>query len=88
MQYFIIILLILNLLSFIIYGVDKNKAIKNRYRISEKALLSFAIIAPFGCYIGMKLWHHKTKKWYFQLITIGLSLIHVCIYILIVLQNS
>jgi len=77
MQYLAIILIIVNIGAFFLYGYDKNRAIKHQYRVPEKTLLSLAIIAPFGCYLGMRIWHHKTKKWYFQVVNIGLSIIHI-----------
>lgn len=66
--------LILNLVAFIAYGIDKQKAKKNRWRIPEATLLLFALIGPLGALIGMKVWHHKTKKAKFY-ITVPLILI-------------
>ena len=58
--------LFINLLSFIILGVDKYLAIKHKWRISEKTLLvSFILGGYLGGGHGMVIWHHKTKKWYF-----------------------
>lgn len=54
--------LILNLVAFIAYGIDKQKAKKNRWRIPEATLLLFALFGPLGALIGMKVWHHKTRK--------------------------
>lgn len=58
----IIYLLFLNLLSFILCFIDKNKAIHHKRRISERCLLFFSFIGgTFGFYIGMFTFHHKTK---------------------------
>lgn len=83
MQYY---LLIINIITFIIYGIDKLKAIKHKQRIREKTLIFLALIgAPLGAYIGMILFHHKTKKKKFTII-IPITLI-IWIVILITLTN-
>lgn len=52
-----------NLTAFCIYGADKKRAIRNQWRISEKALLMLAVIGGSpGALLGMKVFHHKTKK--------------------------
>ena len=67
----------INLLSFIILGVDKYLAIKHKWRISEKTLLVSFILGGFwGGGLGMAIWHHKTKKWYFKLWLIVAIIIH------------
>ena len=54
---------IVNLIAFILYGIDKRRAIKDKWRIPEKTLLLAALFggAP-GALWGMILFHHKTKK--------------------------
>ncbi|MDU3750385.1 DUF1294 domain-containing protein [Peptoniphilus rhinitidis] len=42
--------------------MDKFKAKFNAWRISERVLLTFSIFAGFGGLLGMKIFHHKTKK--------------------------
>lgn len=60
--YFIMI----NLISFIVMGVDKRKAQKNLWRIPESTLFVLAIIGgSIGSIAGMYLFHHKTRHWYF-----------------------
>lgn len=50
-----------NIVSFILYGVDKYKAKRGKWRISEATLLAMAIIGgSIGEWTGMKVWHHKT----------------------------
>ena len=54
-------LLILNVITFILYGIDKYKAKKAKWRISEATLLAMAFIGgSIGAWMGMKLWRHKT----------------------------
>ena len=54
-------LLAVNIATFLLYGVDKYKAKKGRWRISEATLLTMAAIGgSIGAWAGMRLWHHKT----------------------------
>ncbi len=53
---------IINGITFFIYGIDKVKAINNKYRIPEKVLLLWAFLGPIGGLLGMQLFRHKTKK--------------------------
>ena len=56
-------LLILNAVAFVLMLVDKRRAQKKQWRISEKALLLTAILGgSLGSLLGMKLFHHKTRK--------------------------
>ena len=59
-----IYLLIVNVIGFLLFGIDKYKAIHQNYRISEKALF---MIALNGAYVAMYLFHHKTRKLKFKL---------------------
>ena len=50
-----------NVVTFIVYGIDKWKAKKGRWRISEATLLFLAVIGgSIGAWMGMSVWHHKT----------------------------
>ena len=50
-----------NVLTFLVFGIDKLKAKKGKWRISEATLLLLAIIGgSIGAWLGMKVWHHKT----------------------------
>lgn len=58
-----IYILIINLIGFFSMGLDKFKAKRGAYRISEKALFIIALIGgSIGSIIGMYRFHHKTKK--------------------------
>ena len=75
-------LLIINIITFIIYGIDKYKSIKHKYRISEKTLIILAILGgSFGAFLGMITFHHKTQKKKFIILIPVIMLIWV--YILI-----
>ena len=56
-------LVVINIISFFTYGLDKYLAIKNKRRISENSLISLSIIGgSIGSILGMFFFHHKTKK--------------------------
>ena len=55
-----------NVISFLMMGIDKRKAIKRAFRIPESTLFVLAIIGgSIGSIIGMHLFRHKTRHWYF-----------------------
>ncbi len=59
----LVYLIVINIIAFILYGVDKRKAKKGKWRISENTLLLIAILGgSIGAIFGMKIFHHKTKK--------------------------
>jgi len=78
----IIWLCVANLGALILFGVDKKKAKEGRWRIPEKTLFLSAILGgSIGAILGMHLFRHKTKHWYFLyglpailLVQIGLGL--------------
>lgn len=57
-----------NLLVFALYSIDKWRAIRGDWRISEKTLLLVTFFGGgLGALLGGNWFHHKTRKWYFQL---------------------
>lgn len=51
-----------NVVAFVVYGVDKYKAQKAKWRIRESTLLLLAVIGgSAGAWLGMKIWRHKTR---------------------------
>ena len=61
------VLIVMNLVSFALMGIDKRRAQRGAWRISEKALfLTTACFGGLGGVMGMLLFHHKTKHWYFR----------------------
>ena len=58
LQYFAII----NVATFLTYGLDKWKAKRSKWLIREAALLMLAVLGgSIGAWLGMKVWHHKTQ---------------------------
>ena len=60
-------LVAVNLLTFALYGIDKAKAERGLWRISEKVLFAFPLLGgSLGAMLGMRLFRHKTRHWYFR----------------------
>ncbi len=79
-------LIAINIVTLIVYGIDKVKAMKGKWRISEATLLLLAIIGgSVGAWLGMKTWHHKTMHKKFKY---GLPLILLVQIALIALTSS
>jgi uncharacterized membrane protein YsdA (DUF1294 family) len=67
----VIIFGILSVITFFMYGIDKFKAQRGKWRISEKALLISSFIGgAVGGFLAMQLFRHKTKHWYFNVVNI------------------
>ena len=84
MEEIICFLLAINIATFLLYGIDKYKAKKNKWRISEATLLTMAAIGgSIGAWAGMRLWHHKTmhKKFKYGIPLIIILQIAVCVYL-------
>ena len=81
----IVALVFINILTFFLYGVDKWKAKRSKWRVSEAALIWMAILGgSIGAWLGMKAWHHKTqhKKFQYGIPLILLAQIALVIYLL------
>ena len=78
-------LLAVNITSFLLYGIDKYKAKKGRWRISEATLLLMAVIGgSIGAWVGMRIWHHKTmhKKFKYGIPIIIILQVALAVYLL------
>jgi uncharacterized membrane protein YsdA (DUF1294 family) len=73
--------LIINTLSFLIFGFDKYKAIKSKQRISEKNLHTISFFGGFiGGIFAMSFFRHKIKKLKFILIEISILIFWIVIF--------
>lgn len=62
MRVILSLILIVNVLAFLLYGIDKWKAKRARWRIPESVLLGLAAVGgSIGAWLGMRVWHHKTQ---------------------------
>lgn len=63
------IICLMNLIAFIMFGVDKFKASHDLWRIPESTLILFAFLGgAIGALAGMKVFHHKTRKIKFRIL--------------------
>ncbi len=84
-QIIIIYLITINVVTFFLYGIDKWKAKRSKWRIPEATLLGLAVIGgSIGAWLGMKVWHHKTQHKKFKY---GLPLILLAQIALIALTS-
>lgn len=78
--------LLINLLGYLSMWSDKRRAIKGKYRISEKTLFIIALLGgSLGSILGMNQFRHKTKHWYFKygmpaIFIVQITLIGIVIY--------
>ena len=72
---FLIYIAVINVVAFVVYGIDKWKARRGRWRIPESTLLLLAAVGgSLGAWLGIRVWHHKTMHRKF---TIGVPVIIV-----------
>lgn len=84
LQIIICYLVIMNGFGFLLMGLDKWKAKKRAWRISETALLLVAALGgAIGSLLGMHLFHHKTRHWYFLYGIPAMLVIHILLGLLL-----
>ena len=80
-------LVLLSIIAFIAYGVDKKKAKSGKWRTKEKTLLTLSFLGgAYGGYPAMLIFRHKTKgeHWYFTAVNLLGLIIHTTLMILII----
>ena len=81
-KYFILYLIIINIIAFLAMYIDKRKAKYGKWRIQEQSLFILALIGgSIGAIIGMNIFRHKTKKLRFS---IGFPIILILQIVLII----
>lgn len=72
---------VMTVLGFVVMGIDKAKAKEGKWRIKEAALFAFAILfGGVGTMLGMYVFRHKTKHWYFAVFFPILALVDIALY--------
>lgn len=72
---------VMTVLGFVVMGIDKAKAKEGKWRIKEAALFTFAILfGGVGTALGMYVFRHKTKHWYFAVFFPILALVDIALY--------
>lgn len=86
-EFLISYILLINMIGFVMMGIDKKKAMKQAFRIPESTLFTIAVIGgSVGSIIGMQLFRHKTRRWYFVYGMPAILIIQFIIFL--VLLNS
>lgn len=63
----VVYLIAVNVIGYAMMGIDKERAIRGAWRISEASLFLAALLGgALGCTLGMNHFRHKTKHWYFK----------------------
>ena len=80
--------LVINLIAFVLIGYDKQLAIKNKSRISEKTLLVWvAVGGTIGSSLAMSIFRHKTAKTSYLLKFFGIVLIQIFVVFFLFTNN-
>lgn len=81
----LIYLLAVNLVALFLYGTDKYRAVKHQWRIPERTLIGMALFGGgVGAYLGMRVFHHKTKHPKFSIGVPAIIVIEAIIAVLLV----
>ena len=83
-------LVVINLIAFVLYGIDKKRAIRNEHRIRESVLLWIARLGgAIGSWLGIKLFRHKTKHTKFRVIVpLWMTIWVIAVVFVIIMQPS
>lgn len=79
------IYILVNFVSFAAFYRDKRLAERFAWRTSERKLLILAFFGPFGAFVSMRIFRHKTQKAKFRLVPLFLCL-HIVLALLITLH--
>ena len=76
--------IIVNLIGFLLMGIDKRKAVKRAFRIPESTLFIVALIGgSLGSLLGMYTFRHKTRHWYFVYGMPAILILHIVIILVL-----
>ena len=76
-----IYLVVINVITFALYGIDKRRAIRSQWRISERTLLGMAFAGgSVGALLGMLAFHHKTRHLKFQILIPFFLILHIAVF--------
>jgi len=84
-SYIVLYLVIINLTGFMMMGIDKRKARKRAWRIPEATLFVIALVGgSLGTTIGMHVFHHKTRHWYFLYGMPAILLLQIAVVVILI----
>ncbi len=81
-------LVVANLVSFAMFGIDKQRAREGQRRISERALLTSAVVSgTIGAWVGMSVFRHKTAKRTFQAKMVAMTAVDAAVLLIALLAT-
>lgn len=83
----LLIYILINVIVFWLYAIDKHRAKAHKYRIPEKTLIYAAVFGVIGAVMGMLLCHHKTRKPKFQIAIPSIMLVESLLVIFSYLKS-
>ena len=79
----------MNIINFLLMGIDKWKAQKGAFRIPESTLFIISLIGgSIGCVLGMYIFRHKTRQWHFVLTMLAILLLQTGLYFFLTHYSS
>ena len=79
---YLLILAVMSVIAFFFYGADKRKAKKGQWRVKESVLLGLGVFGgAIGALLGMKIFRHKTKHWYFWAVNIAALILQIVVFV-------
>lgn len=84
MEIYLGVIIIMSIITFLLYKIDKKRSIKKQWRIKERTLLLCSFLfGSLGGTLAMNVLRHKTKHWYFVVVNYGSLIIHILLGIYI-----
>ena len=85
----LIYLVIINVVTSFVYGIDKWKAKNSKWRIRETALLGLAVLGgSIEAWLGMTVWHHKTQHKKFKYGIPAIIIVQLAIIVSVIISNT
>ena len=79
---YVLYMLFMNVLTFVLYGVDKKRAVARQWRIPEAVLLGMSLLGGCaGAFLAMQIFRHKTRHALFSMGVPIMILIHGCLVV-------
>lgn len=80
LKFIILFFIIMSIVTFIMYFIDKRKAVKKRWRIPEATLLTVSFLGgSFGAFLAMKTFRHKTQHAKFYITVPVMMVLHIAL---------
>ncbi len=84
-QVYAAVLAVMSVLTFILYGIDKRRAVRQEWRVPEATLLLCSFLGGgAGALLGMHVFHHKTRKWKFRILVPLFLLLQCALFVFLV----